>query len=121
MKIERDKFYKMRDGKVVRVVALDAPSLDGHPVLTVDASGNIFRLTTEGKEFTEKELGELMYSYGADDLVAEYREPRVIYVNEYPNGATYAYSSREAAVANRNPAREARMGVKYIEVIDEGK
>jgi hypothetical protein len=75
MKIERDKKYKLRDGSVVTVV--DASGTNANAIVVRDGAIVTLRWPS-GRLLHARESGK--------DIVAEYREPLVLYVNEYePN------------------------------------
>ena len=46
-------------------------------------------------------------------------EPKVIWVNEYPDGSYSAHSTREKAKRNGSSDIATRIAVKYVEVRDE--
>ncbi len=48
-------------------------------------------------------------------VVKPYREPRVIWVNEWSDGAGYAYSTRQRAESNKDSSPFARTAVRYVE------
>jgi hypothetical protein len=118
MKIERDKVYLTKAGKKKRVVAVDAPGK--WPIVIVAADGEVASVGTRTVEGRVKlDGGESL-----DDLVKEYREPKVIYVNEYwelPNSSVnegFVYSNKEAA-EKAGMLGALRKAVKYVEVIEE--
>jgi hypothetical protein len=111
VKIERDKVYVTRGGHKRRVVAVDAPGR--YPVVTVGVG-----TSDEGVELhcangrISKEWEDFQ------DLVKEYREPKVLYVNEYKDGSGFAHTSRLDAQSMPR-SRIERVAVKYVEVVEE--
>jgi hypothetical protein len=87
MKIERDKWYVMRNGEKRRVICVDAPGT--YPIIIIGEGRN-----SQGTRYADGKV----YRNGehAGDLVREHREPKVIYVNEY---TTYDVAHRDEEMA----------------------
>lgn len=112
MKAERDKWYVTRGGGKRRVVCVDAR----HPysVVSLDENGaGVASMTEDGRVFSDASR------LHPSDLVKEYREPKVLYVNEYNNDlGDIGFKTPEAALS-RNSLGTVREAVKYIEVIED--
>ena len=59
-----------------------------------------------------------------DDIIAfkavkQYAEPKVIWVNEYPDGSYIVHSTREKAERNGSRDIATRIAVKYVEAVNE--
>lgn len=116
LKIERDKLYKLRNGEIVRVLAVDVPG--ERPVvvynITVGAAGT--RNADGSWRLLTNDRGQRV-AHSAD-IVAEHIEPRVVWVNEYHGRHSYAYPSREDAVKNAPTGMlyaPDRIAVRYVE------
>jgi hypothetical protein len=109
MKIERDKWYLMRNGDKARCVCIDADAR--HPIVLVDTNGDTIRLPASGAR-------GCYY-----DLVAEYippKKPEVRYVNIYEDSdlSTCASRHREYVEGYRHNRGYVRT-VQMVEVTPE--
>ena len=105
LKVERDKVYVDGLDRKVRVVCVDAPN-DNYPVIGCPEDGPIRMYTADGKN---------TIGYQSNyDLVREFREKRVYYLNVYPVEVC-AHESKEKADELATLARVARIRVEYEE------
>lgn len=114
LKIERDKLYKLRNGDIVRVLAVDVPGK--RPVvvcnITVGAVG------TRNADGSWHSNDRVQRGEHPADIEAEHIEPKVMWVNEYNGRHSYAYPNREEAVRNAPTGAlyaPYRVAVRYVE------
>lgn len=69
MNIERDKFYKTRRGKKVRVICVDAPGF--LPVIAIGERGELFTFGKDGKFYKDDKESSC-------DLISEWTDKPVI-------------------------------------------
>lgn len=109
MKIERDKWYVMRNGAKVRVVCVDAPG--GSPVIAVPVNGfGVLTYTASGHYDDGQE-----HRY---DLISEHREPARVWVNfGHTDHDDEVYRDQETA---RDMASDGhtRIAVEFVEVVN---
>ncbi len=73
--------------------------------------GKVTNAVLEARQVTwESEVAPIV----AFRVVKAYRETRVIWVNEYPNGASTTYINKEKAIAFSGPSA-VRTAVRYVE------
>jgi hypothetical protein len=111
--IDTTKKYRTIDGRKARIIATDVKH-NNYPVVAIIEDA-------EGKEFVQTYTKDLKFNLlnlpSIFDLV-EYREPKVIWVNEYEGEGYSPHSTREEAI-DRAVATAIRVAVKYVEAIDE--
>lgn len=111
--IDTTKKYRTIGGLKARIIATGVKH-HSYPVVALieDAEGKEFVQTyTKDLKFNSLNLPSIL------DLV-EYREPKVIWVNEYEGEGYSPHSTREEAI-DRAVATAIRVAVKYVEAIDE--
>jgi hypothetical protein len=105
MMISMDKKYRTRDGREVRIYAVDGGGM--HPV-----HGSI--KTSDGwRSFTWPSDGHITCDENCGDLIEV--KPRIkhtVWINVYPDGCGKAQSSKNAADAYFNPTRLACVKVE---------
>ena len=110
LKLEVGKFYKLRNGTKAQVLSTTRNDAV-RPVVALAEIGTVFTLTEEGKY-----LGTAPWH---EDIVEEWREPLVRYVNQFGggNGIGFAheYSARSYA-DNYGEGYFSRVAVKMVEV-----
>lgn len=111
LRIERDKRYKTRDGKVVRVICVDA---DGHyPVVVCTTGGHVSKRHADGRAAYGRET----HPY---DLISEYREPAECWLIRTMNGNLLGWFGSEAAAFEfRDQARVTGTPIEMREVLDD--
>ena len=108
MKIERDKWYVMRNGEKVRVVCVDAPG--EYPVVAVGSGDGVTTHTADG-------FGVVGVKEHPHDLISERREPARVWVNMYRDGSHTAYDHEAEAHGYAGP-RATRIAVEFVEVVN---
>lgn len=109
MKIERDKWYVMRNGGKREVIKTGLPGQ--YPVLTIDADGlDIRRYTNDGRYSGEEEH--------PFDLISEHREPARVWVNFYPTACDCYETPGEAHFAAEQSGDATRIAVEFVEVVN---
>lgn len=106
--IDITKIYKYRNGEPARVLCVDA--LGPQPVISVDTNGNPSTHCADGKWNT-------FDTPHSRDLI-EVREPRVIWVNEYPEGLCEGGHFKTAEKAVVSSASNLIATRKFVEVIE---
>lgn len=111
--IDTTKKYRTKSGLKARILAVDIK----HPRYPVVAAVQ----KPHGQEAIYSYTSDLRFNEnGADDYdLVEYREPKVIWVNEYGNNEEYAAHPTKESAIDAAHSMVVRVAVKYIEATDE--
>lgn len=113
LKIERDKVYIDGRGQRFRAICVDATTeADGYPVIGINDDGNIRTFTSEGVFQIDHQSER--------DLVREVKEKQVRYINIYPDGTAFTYTSKQGAGGAASSSRLDR-GVHLVRIYPMSK
>ncbi len=106
MKFERDKVYQTRGGKKVRLICVDSPykyfPLVGFFVGNDEDVGSLVTFTKTGGFSPDKTESQV-------DLIAEFKEPRIVYVQFDEDGCPFAVLNSRGTVGE---------WVKFMEIFE---
>jgi len=115
MKLERDKLYVLNTGDIVRCLATDGV-VHQRPVHVTVTKPHQRNPNNIGMSYLLTEEGHAIS--GGLHIIREYREPRVIYINEYSFGLSGSpYLTPDAAKGVALLGRIATR--KFVEVIED--
>ena len=108
---------KYRNGEELSQIVLvqkRLETLQEYPILSFNGKGSTAFHTLKGKYTADMPCSNDLIMYQE----VEQKEPRIIWVNIYPNSDIYAHNSKEDAFNDLMPSGKI---VKFIEVIEEGE
>lgn len=109
MKIERDKLYRVRNGRTYKVIYTERPG--SHPIVGFDAKSYVIVSWYEGgRFFNDRE--------SAIDIIAEVREPRE-WLLKLDSGFNVVASILDIGPHIIGPSLQAGETVRVREVLDE--